>query len=311
MILVIPSGLSIAATLAFLAPDAPRKAASWRPSDPIGAILSGLAATGLIISMGDPFGFGFTSWATLAVAVATIALVTWFIRWELRQATPVIDVRLFALPVVRIASTIRMLGFSAAKTLQLLLPIMLVSVRGVTPGTAGFIAAMMALGAKTAGPLYDRIGPRLPVMSGPIAQAALLLVFSRATSDTPIYWLAESALGFGVAQSIWNVPNNSALMGTPLDEVADVAGASASFERRWWFAFVLAASLARRTPVSGDVGRSGRTGRLSNKQRFGRPDPGNARQRWPIQRVREFVPPQRSSRRNRNTWHQTPLHLPI
>lgn len=291
VILAIPSGFSIAATLAFLAPDAPRKAASWRPSDPIGAILSGLAVTGLIISMGDPFGVGFGSWAALAVAVATVVLVAWFIKWELRQAAPVIDVRLFALPVVRIASTIRVLGFSAATTLQLLLPILLVSVRGVTPGTAGVVAAMMALGmavgAKTAGPLYDRIGPRLPTMSGLIAQAALLLVFSRATSDTPIYWLAGLALVFGVAQSIWNVPNNSALMGAPpasalsvmgaftnvnrtlgnvvgqtlaasivvrvmvsdgfdipLDEIADVAGASASFERGWWFAFALAAALS-------------------------------------------------------------------
>ncbi|MFT5531224.1 MAG: MFS family permease [Candidatus Poriferisodalaceae bacterium] len=234
VLLAVPSLVAVAGAVAFLTPDDPNIAATCRSADPVGALLSALAVVALIVTISDPWGFGLTG-PTLALAAATLVLIVGFVTWELRNQQPLIDVRLFTLPVVKTASIVRSLGFSATTTIQLLLPVLLVSVRGASSGTAGIVAAMiavgMAFGAQIGGQIYDRIGPRRPSVAGLIAQTILLGTFGWADADSSVIWLGALALASGFAQNIWNVPNNSALMGAPPTAALGVMGAFTNVNR--------------------------------------------------------------------------------
>lgn len=237
LLLAIPAVLSAISAFVFLPADNddPDTAANDRFDDYVGASLSASAVVVLIVLISNPFGISFASIFTLAGWALFGVLATAFVRWELASPNPMLQLRLFENPTFRTAVIVRFLGFVSAAARSILLPVYLLSVRGFSSSMTGLVLALNAVGfglsAQVAGRLYDRIGPRWPTTAGLALQAACACSLAFATTSTPLWILALLALGFGLAQSQWNVPNNSAIMGVATRRSLGVVGAFTNVAR--------------------------------------------------------------------------------
>ena len=180
--------------------------------DKLGALLYGAALVLLML--------GFSRLATVpgaGVLLAGVLVLAGFVIWELRSASPVLDLSLFrANPVFAFSSLAALIHYSATFAVTFMLSLFLQSVQGRSPQGAGLILVaqpfMMALFSPVAGRLSDRIEPRLLAsfgMSLTTVGVFLLSFLGRETSSAVI--LAELVLlGFGFA--CFSSPNTNAVM---------------------------------------------------------------------------------------------------
>ncbi len=173
-----------------------------------------------------------TSWMSMPIVglavVAALGLCL-FVRTELSNPHPLVDLRMFASAHLAVNVTSGAIVFVASSGLVLLLPFFLQDVQGRSPEEAGLLLVtaplMMGLSAPLSGWLSDRVGTR------PLAALGLLfLIFaytlisglelntSGASYVARVAWLG---LGMGIFQS----PNNSAIMGAvPRDRLGVASG---------------------------------------------------------------------------------------
>jgi len=234
LFMAVPTALSVVAALAYLPNDVDVQSPAGSV-DVRGGVLSALAVVALVVTISNPFGVAWLSLATLAGAVVFVGLIWWFIRWELAHASPMLQLRLFVLQTFRSAVLVRFVGFTASTLVVLLFPVYLLSVRGLTSGLVGVILSLTALGlglsAQLSGRLYDAIGPRIPTLVGLVIQGVMMLVLLGATRGTSPWLLAGLAFAIGVGQSMWNVPNNAAMMGSTSADSLGVVGAFTNVTR--------------------------------------------------------------------------------
>ncbi|MGI9594666.1 MAG: MFS transporter, partial [Acidimicrobiales bacterium] len=237
VLLVVPAVLSMISIRLLVIDDRPDDASadSSRGIDGWGAALSASAVVLLVLTINNPFGFAWLSIPVVLGAVATVGLLIGFVRWELRVDRPMLDLRMFAFPVFRYAVLVRVVGFVAGTTAMLLLPVYLLSARGVSSALAGVLISILAVGmglsAQVSGRMYDRVGPRLPTIIGLCLQigATLALAFSNETTPLPV--IGAIAFLAGVGMALWNVPNNSAMLGATPPESFGVGGAFTNVTR--------------------------------------------------------------------------------
>ena len=235
LLLAIPSALSLAAVLVLIPNHQLREVTSDRTFDRWGSVLSALAVATLVVTISNPFSLPWLSPGIIGGGLAAVALLTMFIRWELRVEHPLLELRLFGERVFRTAVAIRGFGFLASSTTTLLLPVFLLSFRQISAVSAGVIIALVAVGlgvgAHYAGRLYDRIGPRIPTIIGLVLQVVVSLGFAVSTDTTPLVLIgAGSAVG-GVGLALWNVTNNGAMLGATPPAFLGVGGAFTNVTR--------------------------------------------------------------------------------
>ena len=102
------------------------------PFDWTGAVLSGFAITLLIVTINDPMGLGWRSPVLLAALVLVAVLFYTFVRWELRVSSPMLELRLFSNRMLSLGVATRLLGFMGMTATMFLMPIYLVSLRGIS-----------------------------------------------------------------------------------------------------------------------------------------------------------------------------------
>lgn len=200
-----------------------------------GAVLSTLAVTVLVLTMSNPFALGWTSAPMLGGITVMFALFTLFIAWELRQSAPMIELRLFAHRTFSIAVTARTLGFIGFTAVSFLMPIYLISVRGLLEGVTGAVLFLSSLGmglaANVAGRQTDRFGERPVFLLGFIAHAVSLGGIALLGEGAPIAVVMALLLGSGFAFGLWNVPNSSAIFASAPPENLGVVGAFLNLTR--------------------------------------------------------------------------------
>ncbi|MEM7092165.1 MAG: MFS transporter [Actinomycetota bacterium] len=234
VLLAIPSAVSVISIVGLIERDEPT-AGVIRRVNLRSAVLSAGAITALTLTINNPFDW---SWRSVPIAVGlAISLVLFggYVRWELASTDPMLDLRLFRIGAYRTAVMVRWIGFLAATTITLLLPILLLSVLEVDGVITGVVLSIMAVGtgvsAQVSGRLYDRSGPRMATIVGLGLQSAVLAAIAFVDTSTPWGWLAVAALIQGVALGLWNVPNNSAMMGATPPESFGVGGAFTNVTR--------------------------------------------------------------------------------
>ncbi len=188
------------------------------PYDWLGAGLSATATALIILTITNPLGLDWGSPIIMGGASAGIVALCAFIWWQLHTKHPMVDLRLFGNRVFRYAITSRYFAFMRSSATLFLMPVFLVSFRGISEAAAGgimFLSALgMGIGAQAGGRLSDRFGVRPFMMTGFTALIFTGIGLSTLNGDTPILGIALLVLINGLAMGLWSAPNASATMGS-------------------------------------------------------------------------------------------------
>ncbi len=132
-----------------------RRDADRPPYDWIGAGLSAFGMILLVLTINNPLNVAWLSPLIFIGGVVTVAIFTAFVWWELRTPAPMLDLRLFKIVVFRFSVAARYLGFMGTSATFFMMPIFLLSFRGMSEGAVEeycFLArSVLALRPRSAG----------------------------------------------------------------------------------------------------------------------------------------------------------------
>ena len=184
--------------------------------DPLGALLSmvGLGIlTAAIIQAPD---WGWTDGRILAGFGTAAAVLVGFVVWELRTATPMLDVRLFRIRRFTGASGAVALVFFALFGAIFFLTQYLQEVLDYTPLEAGVrmlpIAAGLIVGGPLSAKLAGRFGTRMVVAAGLTVVAGALFLLSGAQTDSDYSLVASTLVLLGLGMGATMAPATESIM---------------------------------------------------------------------------------------------------
>ncbi len=206
--------------------------------DPMGAVLSTVGLGILTAAIIEAPERGWTDGIILGGFAAAAVILAGFVIWELRTATPMLDVRLFRVRRFTGASLSLGLVFFALFGAIFFLTQYLQGVLDYTPLQAGVRMLPVAGGLIVAGPLSaklaGRFGARTVVAAGLSIVAAALFLLSGAETSSGYSLVAASLvlLGFGMGatmapatESIMSsVPLNHAGVGSAMNDTVRLVG---------------------------------------------------------------------------------------
>lgn len=176
----------------------------------------------------DWFASGEIRVLAVTAAVGFVA----FLIWELTEANPIVDLRVFRHRGFGAAATTYAVGFGAFFASIVLLPLWLQSDMGYTATWAGYATGIMGILAVASAPLVGKsiergVDPRLIVSLG-IVWLALVMMWRMAfTQDTNFLYMALPTLLTGPAMVMFFVPvTGLAMASVDHDEQATAAGLS-------------------------------------------------------------------------------------
>lgn len=187
--------------------------------------LAGLVA--LLLALNQGYAWGWISPAIIGLFVFAAIFLAVFIYVEKRRTNPLLDLSLFRKRAFSSSVISAVLNYIAVFSILLLMPFYLLEGRGFTPSQAGLILTVqpivMAVVAPIAGSLSDRIGTRIPTVTGMIVLAGGIFLMSRFGPATPIYQIAIALGIVGLGTGTFISPNNSAIMGAAPRERQGIA----------------------------------------------------------------------------------------
>jgi MFS family permease len=154
-------------------------------------------------------------WLVLAGAIGLAA----FVRWEIRQEHPVLNIGLFRNNMVFAFSNLAaLINYSATFAVSFLLSLYLQYIKGFTPEHAGLILiaqpVMMAIFSPVAGILSDRIEPRIVASIGMALTTAGLVMLVFVGGDVSLSYIIASLVVLGLGFGFFSSPNTNAVMGS-------------------------------------------------------------------------------------------------
>ncbi len=205
------------------------------PFDLLGAALSVIMVVSFVVTVNNPFGLAWTSVPMLASGVTVLVALVGFIWWELRCPYPMLQLRFFANPIFARGVIARTAGFIVNSAVYILVPILLVSVVGVSESKAGLAVFLNSVGlgvaAQISGRLSDRWGARSFMVGGFAASVVVMVIFSTLDRASPLWVVVAVAGVAGLAAGTWNVPNNATIIGTVPPAAYGVVGAFTNLAR--------------------------------------------------------------------------------
>lgn len=140
-----------------------------------------------------------------------------FVAWEMRTASPVLDINLFRRNTVFALSNLAaLINYSATFAVTFLLSLYLQYPKGLTPQAAGLILltqpAVQALLSPVAGRLSDRIAPRTIASLGMAVTTAGLIVLAFIDQNSATSFIVASLIVLGVGFGLFSSPNTNAIM---------------------------------------------------------------------------------------------------
>ena len=229
--LLIPIGIAVVFSIKVL--DETRvsrgMAAKKPPFDFVGAVVSAVVVVLAVILINNPAKLSVVSPEMIGGAVTAIVLFVYFIWWELRSDSPMLDLRMFSNRVISIGLSARLFAFLGSSATFLLIPIYLISIRAFDEAFVGGILFLspvgVAIAAQLSGRLGDRFGAKPFLLVGYSATAIAAGSFAIITADTPIWIVMFILFLSGAGMGTWNVISNSVVMGAAPSAAMGVVGA--------------------------------------------------------------------------------------
>jgi len=212
-IFVVTAGLALAALIGVVLVVPSTKSSEHVTLDPAGAVLSALGIGFLVLGIIEGPERGWTSWVTLGSLVGGVALITAFLRYELRNERPMLDPRLFRHPGFASGSVSLFLQFFAMFGFFFVSLQFLQLVLGYSALTAALALMPMAILilplSVVAGTLSERLGHKLVGGAGLALSAAGFGLFATLGTDSG-YWpflVATLVIGAGAALAMTPATN--------------------------------------------------------------------------------------------------------
>jgi EmrB/QacA subfamily drug resistance transporter len=230
-----------------------------------GALLLGPMLTAFMIVLNEGHAWGVTSPAIIATAIAGVALLVLFLRAETRVAAPLLDPRLFETRAFALANAGSLMSYALLFGVMLLMPFVFERAYLDDPLAAGLrlsiVPIAISLLAPVSGVLYDRLGPRVPTLSGMAAcGAGLVLLYATLRQEPHDLLYVMLALGvFGVGQGLFTAANNTAIMAAAPEDLSGEAGGLLNVTRAFGISLGIAGAstvLAWRLSAMGHAGAS-------------------------------------------------------
>ena len=194
--------------------------------DLVGSVVYALGLGLLLLGLNQGHSWGWTSTAFVGCLLLAVALLAGWAALELRQPSPMIDLRLFGQRAFAAPIVSALLCYTSISA-TFLLPFALIQGRGLSPAQVGLILTcqpiIMALTAAISGPLSDRVGERAPATAGMLIVSIGLLLLSSLDAATPIELIAAVLLLTGLGIGLFTSPNSSAVLGAVSAERRGVA----------------------------------------------------------------------------------------
>lgn len=200
----LPVGLVAVLLSLMIVPDFPKVAVG--KFDFPGAVTAALGFSGLLFVLSKGNTWGWTSETTVLTLVASVGLLLVFILIELWSPSPLLDLKIFAIPsftLANIAVGVTTIGMFAG---LFYIPLYLQTVVGLKPLPVGLVmlpaALVSALMMPISGKLYDRFGPFSTIVGGMFFFAFCQDLFAHITLDTSMatitWWLVLRGIAMGI-----------------------------------------------------------------------------------------------------------------
>jgi EmrB/QacA subfamily drug resistance transporter len=197
--------------------------------DPVGALLSTAGLGILTAAIIEAPARGWTSGIILGGFAASALVLAGFVIWELRTASPMLDVRLFRIRRFTGASAAIALVFFALFGAIFFLTQYLQGVLDYTPLEAGIrmlpVAAGLIVGGPLSAKLADKFGTRAVVAAGLTVVAAALFLLSGAETDSGYSLVATSLVLLGLGMGATMAPATESIMSSVPRDNAGVGSA--------------------------------------------------------------------------------------
>ncbi|MDA0797333.1 MAG: MFS transporter [Chloroflexi bacterium] len=209
--------------------DHPRENKPEGRFDILGSITLFFAASTFAIGVNRGSSQGFESLPFIAFFGTSLLLIATFIIMSLRSPSPVIDLRIFKRRAFAIGSGLMVASTMTVVTLSFLMPFYLIIGKSLSPAGAGLVLlagpAMMIFMSPIAGRLSDSFGPRILTPLGLGTTAVAFFGLSTLPADAPIPLILVMLGASSLGSSLFNPPNQSAIMGAaPPDQMGTVSG---------------------------------------------------------------------------------------
>ncbi len=202
-----------------------------------------ILGAGLALTM-----YGFTTMpsyqAVMTIIPGILGLVL-FVRYELRVASPLVDVDLFRKnPVFAFSNLAALINYAATFAVGFMLSLFLQKVRGLTPQMAGTILVaqplLQTIFSPVAGRLSDRIEPRTLASVGMGVSCAGLIMLAFVSAVIPIAYIVTCLVVLGFGFALFSSPNTNAIMSSVDRSDYGFAGATVSAMRQIGMMFSMA-----------------------------------------------------------------------
>lgn len=235
LVILVPVAISLVAGYVILDEERLGGTLDGVELDRRGFVLSALTIVATIVTLNNPFGLSWASVPMVGSALAAIGLGVWFVRHERATPEPMLRVSMFRDVALSSLVVARSLSFVATASLQILLPVYLISLRSMSETKAGAILILPAVGmgisAQITGRASDRIGSRPFMLAGLSVLGIGALVFAAMSGATAVALVVGLVLVNGLAMGSFNVPNNSAILGAIPPTELGVMGALTNLAR--------------------------------------------------------------------------------
>lgn len=194
----------------------------------LGLLIVWIAALQIMLDLGKEHDW-FSS--PLIVTLAIVALIGFgaFMIWELTEANPIVDLRVFRHRGFSASVFTLCIAFGAFFGINVLTPLWLQQNMGYTATWAGYVSAMMGMSAVMIAPmasgLTSKVDPRRLVFAGLIWMGAITFMRSQANTDMNFFGIGHWLFLQGFGMPLFFVPLTSlALSSVSEPETASAAG---------------------------------------------------------------------------------------